>query len=119
MALLGAVLVFLSAADLVVFNRIVNATRSMYSVFDWSLPQWSPGGRLAYMTLNDRSHLFDLRDGLRYIESRPDNFLLWGDSRFSVAFEPSVGLPGALDASRPHDSAAWHGGVRSLRSPDC
>src|SRR4030095_7758538 len=70
----------------------VNATRQVHTVFDWSLPRWSPGGRLAFMILNDRAHLCDERDALRYIESRPDNFLLWGDSTFlyGATGHPSV-----------------------------
>ena len=87
-----AVLVFAaSASDLWRFNQNVNAEHG-HTMFDRSLPRWSPGGRLGFLRLNDKSYAFDVRDILPYIASRPDNFLLIGDSAFlyGATGHPSV-----------------------------
>ncbi len=90
-ATLAVLVVVATTSDVWQFQRRLVAKRALNG-FDRSLPQWSPRGSLHFLVVNDAGVIFRPRDLLTYVESRPDNFLLFGDSAYvyGATGHPSV-----------------------------
>ena len=69
----------------------MNAGRA-FARFNPAGTRWSPGGRLQFLRMQRGTYRFDVRDILPYIASRPDNFLLLGDTAllYGATGHPSV-----------------------------
>jgi len=87
-----AVLVFtLSAYEIWNFNAAVNDERAM-TRYNPAEETWTVQGPMQFARFQDGYSKFDIRDILPYIESRAENFLVYGDSIFlyGATGHPSV-----------------------------
>lgn len=88
---IAVVTLALAAVDVWQFNETVTAARALNG-FDSTRPRWSVDGPMHGLVMHDNAYLFDIRDIIPYVEQRPDNFLVFGDSiwLYGATRHPSV-----------------------------